>query len=99
MKYYAALSTKWAVNFTVAIVLTVLQCCPMTRWIYVSASLRLQVLREKIRNALEIELIGLAGKRVRLSRILEIFDLLPGSLESIEHVTRPFVWHGLVGSA
>ena len=73
-----------AINFTVAIVLTVLQCYPMISWIYVSASLRLHVPREKIRDALKIELIGCASKRVRLSRILEIFDLLASRLEPIE---------------
>ena len=57
------------------------------------------MLGEKFRDALKIELIGCAGKRVRLSRILEIFDLFAGRLEAIEQVTRPFVGHSLVGSA
>ncbi len=54
---------------------------------------------EEIRDALKIELICRARERMRLSLVFEVFHLLAGRLQAIQHIARPFVRYGFVGGA
>src|SRR5437773_1825389 len=106
-------TSGWLVAVAVAIALVsavvsmekapCLPCLPMLpyhppiSWIYLSACLRLQMLGEKFCDALKIELIGCAGKRVRLAGVFEVLDLFAGSLEPFEQIARPFVRNRFIG--